>query len=74
MDTIYRESGSMLVPRPPPTLVPWSTLSDRAQWIRWAYLHRQEARKHMAILPGWPGLGLGSAARVHWLGLGFPWS
>ena len=52
MDTIYRESGSMLVPRPPPTLVPWSTLSDRAQWIRWAYLHRQEARKHMAILPG----------------------
>ena len=52
MDTIHRESGSMLTPRPPHTLVPWSTLSDRAQWIRWAYLHRSEARKHMAILPG----------------------
>ena len=52
MDTIYRESGSMLVPRPPPTFMPWSTLSDRAQWIRWAYLHRHEARKHMTILPG----------------------
>lgn len=52
MDTIYNEAGSMLVPRPPPALVPWASLSDRAQWVRWAYLHRDEARKHMAILPG----------------------
>lgn len=52
MDTVYRESGSMLLPRPPPSIVPWSMLSDRAQWIRWAYLHPQEARKHMTILPG----------------------
>jgi hypothetical protein len=52
MDAIYRTAGSMLVPRPPPSVVPWASLSDRAQWIRWAYLHPEEADEHMAILPG----------------------
>ena len=27
-------------------------LSDRAQWMRWAYHHPHEARKHMSLLPG----------------------
>ena len=31
---------------------PQARLSDRAQWMRWAYHHPHEARKHMRLLPG----------------------
>ena len=49
LETIYREAGSTLVLRAP---WDWTRLSDRAQWMRWAYHHPHEARKHMSLLPG----------------------
>ena len=49
LETIYREAGSTHVLRAPGD---WARLSDRAQWMRWAYLHPHEAEKHMALLPG----------------------
>ena len=49
LETIYREAGSTLVLRAPGD---WARLSDRAQWMRWAYLHPREAEKHMTLLPG----------------------
>jgi hypothetical protein len=49
LETIYREAGSTLVLRAP---WDWARLSDRAQWMRWAYHHPHEARKHMTLLPG----------------------
>jgi len=49
LETIFREAGSTLVLRAP---WDWVRLSDRAQWMRWAYHHPHEARKHMSLLPG----------------------
>ena len=49
LETIFREAGSTLVLRAP---WDWARLSDRAQWMRWAYTHPHEARKHMRLLPG----------------------
>ena len=49
LETIFQEAGSTLVLRAP---WDWTRLSDRAQWMRWAYHHPHEARKHMSLLPG----------------------